>query len=423
MFEHIGNIIKINRIKQDISQEQLSRGICSISYLSKLENGKIIGSVDMIQPLLKELNLEIDLEEVNQEMQIIKENLNNLNYKLFSGKLNSSDELELDLLANRISKYSNVDINAYYLLVKLRDATIKRSLQSAERIINQIKSIYDQISGYNKSLFCIYTAHKLLIENKHQEAKIKLTEVLSQENVSLERWLKGYLYYLMSLCENHDYRISSCLLYVEKALIIFQGEYYLSRCMDCLMIKGINYLRLNELEKAEESFAICENLLLKEPDTGRQLKVLHNRALILQKRGRNEEAISYLLNTVHMKQELNKANSESLNFSIYVLAKTYYKLHNIEECRKWLSQIEYNPAPSTIHRELAIMNFLCKAEEETEMLGHTAFLIKELKNEKKWNEAAEFCFLIGQKYHSLKQYKKASNHFKSAYLAQSKLAT
>ncbi|PLT30826.1 hypothetical protein [Peribacillus deserti] len=355
-------------------------------------------------------------------MQNIKEKLNHLNYKLFLGKPNNSDELELDLISSRISNYSNVDINHYFLLIKLRVLAIKRNLRAATRIINQIQSFHDQLSGYNKSLFGIYSAHKLLLENKHQEAKGKLTDVLSRENVTLERWLKGYLFYLYALCETKGYRISTCLLYVDKALTIFQGEYFISRCIDCLIIKGVSYMRLNDLEQAEECFAISENLLFKEPDTNRQLKVLHNRALILLKRGQNKEAVEYLLNTVRLKKEMETINNDSLTFSIYVLAKTYYKLQNIQECKHWLHEMERDPIPAGIQIELILLDYLCMAEEETEVLANTAGFIKELKQAGKWNEAAEFNYLIGQKYQSLKQYKKASAHFQSAYIAQTNLS-
>ena len=37
----IGSIIKFNRINNNISQKELSRGICVPSYLSRIENGEL----------------------------------------------------------------------------------------------------------------------------------------------------------------------------------------------------------------------------------------------------------------------------------------------------------------------------------------------------------------------------------------------
>ena len=54
----IGSIIKLNRINKNISQKQLSKGICVPSYLSRIENGELLPSEDVISVIFDRLGLE-----------------------------------------------------------------------------------------------------------------------------------------------------------------------------------------------------------------------------------------------------------------------------------------------------------------------------------------------------------------------------
>ena len=53
----IGAIIKYNRIKQNMNQKTLSQGICVPSYLSRIENGDISPSDNVISIIFNKLGL------------------------------------------------------------------------------------------------------------------------------------------------------------------------------------------------------------------------------------------------------------------------------------------------------------------------------------------------------------------------------
>lgn len=56
----IGSIIKFNRINNNISQKQLSKGICVPSYLSRIENGELLPSEDVLSIIFNRLGLEFN---------------------------------------------------------------------------------------------------------------------------------------------------------------------------------------------------------------------------------------------------------------------------------------------------------------------------------------------------------------------------
>ncbi len=63
----IGDRIRRERRKQKLSQERLSRGICSQSSLSRLENNNVNLSVMKVNQILEKLDLSLDVLLANEE--------------------------------------------------------------------------------------------------------------------------------------------------------------------------------------------------------------------------------------------------------------------------------------------------------------------------------------------------------------------
>ncbi|MEC0282809.1 helix-turn-helix domain-containing protein [Terribacillus saccharophilus] len=62
----IGPLIKLHRIKQSMTQEDLAAGIVSESYLSKIENQKTDASPEVIALLCERLGIQLNAE--NEDM-------------------------------------------------------------------------------------------------------------------------------------------------------------------------------------------------------------------------------------------------------------------------------------------------------------------------------------------------------------------
>ena len=72
----IGSIIKLNRLNQNISQKTLSKGVCVASYLSRIENGDLIPSEEVISIIFNRLGLTF-----NDSKEFLEKGINRL--KLF----------------------------------------------------------------------------------------------------------------------------------------------------------------------------------------------------------------------------------------------------------------------------------------------------------------------------------------------------
>lgn len=65
----IGKIICARRIEKNWNQEELCKGICAVSYLSKIEKGKAEPSQEIVAKLLERLGITIDEEKEQQAKQ------------------------------------------------------------------------------------------------------------------------------------------------------------------------------------------------------------------------------------------------------------------------------------------------------------------------------------------------------------------
>ena len=70
---NIGLLIKMARIQQNMKQVSLAKGICSTSYLSKIENNQTIPSEDVLQLLLERLELDYEDLSTEQELKFLSE--------------------------------------------------------------------------------------------------------------------------------------------------------------------------------------------------------------------------------------------------------------------------------------------------------------------------------------------------------------
>ena len=57
-----GALIRRQRMRQNWSQEGLCSGICAVSYLSKIEQGKVQAGEDILLPLLERLGIRYETD-------------------------------------------------------------------------------------------------------------------------------------------------------------------------------------------------------------------------------------------------------------------------------------------------------------------------------------------------------------------------
>lgn len=103
----IGAKIRRERLKRNYSQEGLCKGICTVSYLSKIEQGQAEPGKELIQLLFQKLEIEYHMEEdFLQEAEVFF-------YELYE-KLYTYQEMSSDIEV--LQKKKDVYINSPFLL-------------------------------------------------------------------------------------------------------------------------------------------------------------------------------------------------------------------------------------------------------------------------------------------------------------------
>ena len=87
----VGTLIRRERLRKNLSQEGLCKGICVVSYLSKIEQGKAEAGEDILLPLLRRLGIEYETDR--DFLREAGNTVERLYGELFSGKMSSPEEL------------------------------------------------------------------------------------------------------------------------------------------------------------------------------------------------------------------------------------------------------------------------------------------------------------------------------------------
>lgn len=112
-----GMQIRKNREKLALKQEYLAKGICSVSYLSKIEKGDIVASDEIVNLLFEKLGIEY-----NKDTKFIEEGKKRLEYISKSNYFGLPiDEKILEELKEKKDEYLNSPLHIDYVLFELFD--------------------------------------------------------------------------------------------------------------------------------------------------------------------------------------------------------------------------------------------------------------------------------------------------------------
>lgn len=144
----LGSLIKLNRLNQKMSQQALCEGICVPSYLSKIENGEVIPSLDMIKLLFDELAIDYlsDYEWLKQMKEQIDDFFEELNLNGFI----HLEQLFKNLKVNE-SKFIHSPLVVDYYLAKLAytcGSLERDGYNEAYLLLNSIESLLSKDQRY-----------------------------------------------------------------------------------------------------------------------------------------------------------------------------------------------------------------------------------------------------------------------------------
>lgn len=162
----LGFLIKNERIQQNISQATLCDGICTVSYLSKIENENVVCNDEIYQLLFSALNITyIDEEE---EIKVFKNK-----YEEYFSQLEHCADISL---CNKM-KYSSccIEANLYLFMLMIDQSTVEdiKKIEWMSSYLNNetipvyalVKSEYNYFHGNINDAMNVLMTPKLMNES------------------------------------------------------------------------------------------------------------------------------------------------------------------------------------------------------------------------------------------------------------------
>ncbi|WP_339226392.1 helix-turn-helix transcriptional regulator [Oceanobacillus sp. FSL K6-2867] len=330
MDKKIGHRIKYHRLKSRMTQTELSNGVISVSYLSKIENGEVEPRQEVVSLLSKKLNMELEADEHNG-IEFFKAWFRHLlvgnrkeavkGYQHMKGHMNIAD-----------TSYRNIiDIHrlSYYILIN-----DKANKEKQYKYLHSISHSFTEAETYYWYKFMGDYHFSLLSFKKALSFYQRAEDYLRYPIYSLKDE-ENDLYYLIALSASKLRQTHHTFSYATKALDYYQKVYNLKRCAECHILLGISYRRTYELDKAKESYQLAATIA--ELANEHSLYALCNQNLgkVYSLLNKSEEAIGYYLKSYELHA------SESISDQIVPvssLMKEFYQKRDYTNADKWLQK-------------------------------------------------------------------------------------
>lgn len=238
MENNYGNLIKVERMRRNMKQSVLARGICSISYLSKIENNQTSPSEEVLELIFERLSLDVPLYfDLSEQVEKIKVEIREL---LKDAILSRQEENQL----RKVKKYiSNPVVNQskeLYITLMVTLARFGMMPGGDARYITEIGWIEDQLSDEDKVRYMLMKSLHLFQSTDKEEALELLEEIndklskthLPEWEMADMRYIMGGLYY-----KSTDYL--QAIENVRLALSYFQEHFCVERIIECHLIIGL----------------------------------------------------------------------------------------------------------------------------------------------------------------------------------------
>jgi HTH-type transcriptional regulator, quorum sensing regulator NprR len=290
-----GILIKFYREKKKLTQEELGKGICSVTHISKIERGTTQYSPEITHLLSKKLG--IDLEE---ELQSLQQYERLLDQWLDSMVLQQKSEIER--LKNEVEENSLFLIQSVknkYFLLQSRYYLMQGNITQAENLLDKMKKHRKELNTYE-----IHLLHHLLgmtevLKGDFRQALEHLLKINEKEYLNHE-----FFYQIAIAYHNLHFKVKA-YYYSELALDYFRKTNNFKKVIDAETIKLISEGR-NELwnfkdlvDRYNRLIAQCD--ILNEPS--KKAALLSNLAYEHSYAGDNDHAKKYYEKTLSL---LNK---------------------------------------------------------------------------------------------------------------------
>ncbi|WP_088042554.1 helix-turn-helix domain-containing protein [Bacillus sp. EAC] len=291
-----GKIIKFYRDKYRLTQEQLGKGICSITHISKIELGQTKYAPEIITLISERLG-------ISMEMEI--EKLINLKQRLFQWHDAIIMQLfeEMDQINNELEQEELIQISEYihmYDLLRARYLLMKNNLSDTLKIINKIQGLEEKLTPFESNLLK-HVSGIYYLEKQDYIKAIQILKVIQNKIYNNPEY-----YYHIAVAYHTIHSPVLAYYYAEKSNHYFKQINNYLRVIDAemLMIIQVNDDGFYDDEVYDEIINRLKNLITSCDicnAPARKAKILHNLAYVYFQRKNYHLASKYFKESMSLK--------------------------------------------------------------------------------------------------------------------------
>ncbi|MED1862536.1 helix-turn-helix transcriptional regulator [Fictibacillus nanhaiensis] len=416
---NLGEKIRYFRKVKNLSQQEIATGICSVPYLSKIENGVTEPSEEIQHHLAERLGIRL---HTTNEKSIIQ-NYVDLFYSLYMRDYPTAKqkyENLIDLPSQSVEEdILNKIFKSMYIMMTTQETN------GVPEMLDEVAYIDDLIKG-EKAFYYLLARSQLSFfmeefEDSHSYA-LKAEKLLEEHR--FQEWERGYLLYMIGLTANQLFKSITALEYTQLALTIFEKTYFFKRCADCRIILAIVQTRIKNFDESIKQLLLAETIANSFGDEVIRGIVYHNLGSIANHKGETEKAIELFSRSLKAKK------GEPIIakiMTIYALIKSYEKTNQPEKglqlLNTWMDHVKDNPIFRGYELHFLYYKQLFTHGELNE--ATVQFMIKEMipyfRKRNEWIFLAEYYPILGKYFEDHQKYKQASMYYSSAMEAMRKM--
>ncbi|MFC7319529.1 helix-turn-helix domain-containing protein [Halobacillus campisalis] len=406
-----GQLIKQHRKFKDMTLEELADGICSVSYLSKIENNTISASKEMYRLLGEKLN--IHLENLNEEFDDkIYEKLIDWHKSIQLKNTTLMENLHEEC-RNLLNFNQNIELSNLFKIIHSRFQLTTTNEPLSKKITKELYDVMSQSSNEYRFLYYKTIGIDYLLQFQYEQAEMNFQ--FAEEMMNKLPNQDFELYYHISLTYSRLLMFVESNFYAEMAIEGYQKSLNYSKVTDCSMISAINYNFLGAHRVAERLFL---NML---QGAGQYLGkfeesiVHHNLGYIYICLDKYEQSIEHLQTALLLKEE----NNISPVSTLYLLAKVYNCKQ--DKGRSW-DFINQGKAKAVEEKDVRYIHKFYILKSVLEGTTKDDTFVKKLENEilpeflslNEFSDYKTYLKFLGDIYYEKRMYKKCAQLFKEA---------
>ncbi|TCT24560.1 helix-turn-helix protein [Melghiribacillus thermohalophilus] len=411
-----GKLIKHFRKRSGITLEELARGICSISYLSKFENGTIQPAQEVFDQLCHRLNIQ-NYDEILRKHEgdgYIKKQLTQwLQYiedkddgKAYQAHLNIQHYFEEN------NYHPLHEIYLLYQLIQLRYLLSRDQINQSSEFVQHLSYYQDlfplKYIYYYKKFTGIFHYKQFHFNTAFQEFIHALS--IAEQELHLDD-ADLYYYLALTLARLNKHHLS--IEYAKKALDLFQSDLCYPRMIDTQMLLAINYNLTGDNKQAVDLF---EKILAAESDqiTDKERAMAYHNLAYTLKHTDHQKALELINQAIELKHGEEKLNSLFLKASI--LVSLHHKEKALATIQTGIQCARQSRDKKYYYKFYVLEQKLKGTMYEKEFLEQLeSFILPLFKARGEYAEYLDFLELAGEVCYQLRHYKKASDYFKLAF--------